>query len=126
MRILNGDIIYMRDGTPAVVKKVDGQNGTVNLDDKLQNVQKHAEGGVKNGLTEGQRKSFNVNLNLIKGDSKQEEIRNLYDLIQNHKDSKRIDPKVLHYLENELMHRMHRDNYVPEDYATDLRNVPQY
>ena len=126
MRIVNGDIIYLRDGSPAVVKKVSRESGQVISDDDIKSVQKQAEAGVKNGLDESQRNSFKVNLNLIKGDSKQEEIRNLYDLIQSHKDSKRIDPKVLNYLENELMHRMHRDNYMPENYEVNLRNVPQY
>jgi hypothetical protein len=126
MRIVNGDVIYLRDGSPALVRNVNREAGEVVLDYDLRNVQKQAANGIKNGLDEQQRKAYESKLSEIKDDSKHEEIKNLYALIQFHKESKRVDPKVLHYLENELMHRMLRDNYVPENYQENLRNVPQY
>lgn len=125
MKITNGDIVFLRDGAPAVVKNVNHDDGKVVLERDLKKVQKQAEDGVINHLDEKQRASYKLSLNAVKDDTKQEEIQNLYDLIQNYRESKRIDPKVLHYLENELMHRMNRDGYTPPDYAVDLRNLPQ-
>jgi len=126
MRVMNGDVVFLRDGSPAVVKKVNPESGDVVLDYEVTKVQKHAQNGIKNSLDERQRSSYNLNLSQIKDETKQEEIQNLYDLIQDLKETKRIDPKVLHYLENELMHRMNRDKYVPPEYEVNFRNVPQY
>lgn len=126
MKMVNGDIVFLRDGAPAVVKKVDHETGKVVLDNDITKVQKQVEKGLKNHLDERQRSAYNLNLNNIQDDSKQEEIQNLYDLIQNLKESKRADPKVLHYLENELLHRMHRDNYTPPNFEVDMRNLPNY
>ncbi|MFZ9521060.1 MAG: hypothetical protein ACO3A4_11350 [Silvanigrellaceae bacterium] len=126
MKMVNGDVIFLSNGRPAVVKKVEHELGTVELENDLSKIQKQADKGLKNTLDEKQRASYNVNLKNIESDSKQEEIQNLYEMIQSYKESKRIDPKVLHYLENELLHRMLRDQYSPPNYQTDLRNVPQY
>jgi hypothetical protein len=126
MKMVNGDIIFLSSGRPAVVKNVDYESGTVELENDLTKIQKQSEKGIKNNLDENQRSAYNVNLKSVEADSKQDEIQNLYELIQSYKESKRIDPKVLRYLENELMHRMLRDEYTPPNYQTDLRNIPQY
>lgn len=126
VKIVNGDIIFLRNGTPAVVKNVDKSSGQVVLESEMSKVQQQAENGVKNSLDENQRESYNTNLSKIRDDSKQDEIQNLYELIQSHRQSKQIDPKVLRYLENELMHRMLRDDYTPPNFQVDLKNVPQY
>jgi len=126
MNLVNGDVVFLRNGAPAVVKNVDQSSGKVVLDDDLAKVQQQSEKGLKNHLDEKQRASYNVHLQSVEGDSKQEEIRNLYETILFLKDSRQVDPKVLRYLENELMHRMHRDDYTPPNYQVDMRNLPQY
>jgi hypothetical protein len=126
MKMVNGDVIFLSTGRPAVVKNVDYESGTVELENDLAKIQKQSEKGIKNNLDEKQRSAYNVNLKSVEADSKKDEIQNLYELIQSYKESKRIDPKVLRYLENELMHRMLRDEHTPPNYQTDLRNIPQY
>lgn len=126
MKMVNGDVIFLRNGAPAVVKNVDHSSGKVVLEEDLSKVQKQTENGLKNNLDESQRASYNVHLKSVEGDSKQEEIRNLYETILFLKDSRQADPKVLRYLENELMHRMLRDDYTPPNYQVDKRNLPQY
>ncbi|NBW83385.1 hypothetical protein EBR21_16675 [bacterium] len=125
MKMVNGDVIFLGNGRPAVVKNVDYGAGTVELENDLAKIQKQAEGGIKNNLDEKQRAAYNVSLKNIESDSKKEEIQNLYDMIQSYKETKRVDPKVMRYLENELMHRMLRDEYTPPNYQTDLRNLAQ-
>ncbi|NBO37283.1 hypothetical protein EBU99_01735 [bacterium] len=126
MRIMKGDVVFQRDGSPALVKNVDVESGKVLLDYELGNIQKASEKGVKNSLEERQRSAYNLTLRDVESADKKEEIQNLYDVIDNLKTSRRSDPKLIRYLENELMHRMHRENYTPPNYEVDLENLPQY
>jgi hypothetical protein len=126
MRIVKGDVVFQRNGSPAVVKEVVRENGKVVLDYDLEKVQKTAERGLKNHLNEAQRASYNLTLKDVESSDKREEITDLYDAIQNLRANRRTDPKVLHYLENELMHRMHREKFTPQNYEVDLDTIPQY
>lgn len=126
MRIVNGDVVFLRNGTPALVKEVNSETGKVILDYDLKNVQKVTEKGLKNHLTESQRASYNVTLREVESSDKKEEIQDLHEVIQNLRSNRRTDPKVLHYLENELMHRMLRENYTPPNFEVNKENLPQY
>ena len=126
MRITNGDVVFLRNGSPALVKEVNREAGKVLLDYDLKDVQKMTEHGLKNHLSENQRASYNVTLREVESSDKYEEIQDLHEVIQNLRANRRTDPKVLHYLENELMHRMHRENYTPPNFEVDMDNLPQY
>jgi len=126
MKLTSGDVIFLGNGAPAVVAQVDRNSGSIVLERERAKVQEQVENGLKNHLDDSQRSFLNVSINSVKDDSTSKEIQNLYDLIQNYKESKKVDPKVLRYLENELMHRMHRDGHIPANFKVDLRNVPQY
>jgi hypothetical protein len=126
MRIVAGDIVFQRDGRPAVVKTVNKEQGKVVLEKDLDQVQEAASRGVKNNLLQEQRDEFNSVLDDVANSDKRQEIRDLYGTLQKLKASKVGDSKVLRYLENELMHRMNRENYTPTEFATDLENIPLF
>lgn len=126
MRIVAGDIVFQRDGRPAMVKTVNKEQGKVVLEQDLDQVQKAAGRGIKNNLLQEQRDEYNSVLDDVANSDKRQEIRDLYGTIQKLKASKVGDSKVLRYLENELMHRMNRENYTPTEFATDLENIPLF
>lgn len=126
MRITKGDVVFQRNGSPAVVKDIEQDSRKVVLDENIDSVQKAAARGLKNNLNEAQREAFNITLKDVENSDKQQEISELYETIENLRSGKKTDPKVLRYLENELMHRMHRENFVPQNYRHDLDNFPQY
>jgi hypothetical protein len=126
MRIEKGDVVFMKNGTPALVREVNKENGKAILDESLSEVQKQSSRGIKNYLNERQRASYNVTLNSVENDDKREEIEGLHEVVQNLRSNKRTDQKVLKYLENELMHLMLRENYTPKNYEVKTDTLPQY
>ncbi|MEY4064613.1 MAG: hypothetical protein RIR26_821 [Pseudomonadota bacterium] len=126
MRILSGDIVFQRDGRPALVKTVNKEEGKVVLEQEIDQVQKSANRGIKNNLLQEQREAYNAVLEDVSNSDKHQEIRDLYGTIQKLKANKVGDSKVLRYLENELMHRMNREKYTPKEFEIDLENIPLF
>lgn len=126
MRIEKGDVVFLKNGTPALVRDVKKESGTAILDENLSEVQKQTARGIKNHLNENQRSSYNVSLKSVESDDKREEIESLHEVVQNLRSNKRTDQKVLKYLENELMHLMLREDYTPKNYEVKTDTLPQY
>ena len=108
------------------MKTVNKEEGKVVLEQEIDQVQKAAGRGVKNNLQQDQREAYNAVLDDVSNTDKHQEIRDLYGTIQKLKSSKVGDSKVLRYLENELMHRMNRENYTPKEFEIDLENIPLF
>lgn len=126
MRIEKGDVVFLKNGTPALVKEVKQDGGRAILDENLSEVQKRTERGIKNYLSESQRASYNVTIKSIESEDKREEIEGLHEVVQNLRSNRRTDPKVLKYLENELMHLMLREKYTPKNYEVNMDTLPKY
>ena len=122
MSIHVGDILFTRQGRPALVTSRDGSNASVSLENNLSKVQEATEFGIKNGLNPEQRRVFeSVRREALSPDIA-EEIQRLRDRIREIKDTGG-DAKVLSYLENELQHLVIREGIVPRDYMVQERTL---
>jgi hypothetical protein len=117
-----GDVLFTRQGRPALVTARDPQTASVSLEQDLAKVQSHTTLGIKNGLTPEQRDTFeSVRLGTMSQD-KAEEIQRLRDQIKDLKE-KGGDKKVIRYLMNELQHLVVREGIVPRDYMVQERTL---
>lgn len=122
MAIQTGDVLFTRQGRPALVTSRDPKSESVSLEQNLGKVQQATTLGIKNGLSPVQREDFeSVRLSVVSGD-KAEEIRGLRDRIRDLRE-RGGDQKVLHYLENELQHLVIREGIVPSDYMVNERTL---
>lgn len=120
MSIHPGDILFTRNGRPAIVTSRNKETGEVTVDGDLKNVGKSAALGIKNGLTPEQRQSFESLRCASMSDDKKQEILDLRSRIAELKKGDG-DRKVIRYLENELQHLIVRENLMPSDYTINER-----
>jgi hypothetical protein len=126
MRINKGDVVFLKNGTPALIKEVKKDGGHAILEESLAEVQKQTARGIKNHLNETQRSSYNTTIRSVENENKKDEIESLREVVQNLRSNKRTDQKVLKYLENELMHLMLREDYTPKNFEVNMDSLPQY
>ena len=69
MSIRVGDTVFIRDGSPGVVKGRDEYSGTLKLDAELKSVQEQTRNGIINGLPEDLRGKLNQIVDGIKESS---------------------------------------------------------
>lgn len=122
MSIHVGDILFTRQGLPAIVTSKDSSIASVSLEKNIGEVQKATEFGIKNGLDPEQRKTFESVRREALSPDKAEEIQRLRDRIRELKDTGG-DAKVLRYLENELQHLVIREGIIPRDYMVQERTL---
>ncbi len=122
MGINPGDILFTRAGRPALVTARDAGSAEVSLQENLKDVQRATPFGIKNGLDRRQRDEFETNRFASLSDDKRQEILMLRDRIRDLRE-KNSDPKVVHYLENELQHLVIREGITPSDYMVSERTL---
>lgn len=120
-----GDIVFTRQGKPALVTGRDASNAAVSLDKDLSKVQQASSLGVKNGLSPQQRELFeSVRKEAVSPDKYQEFVR-LRDRIKELKE-RGSDATVLRYLENELQHLVIREGIAPRDYMVQEKTLVKF
>jgi hypothetical protein len=124
MSMLIGDVIWNRQGQPALVTEKDPKKGTVQINKNLNDIQNHSVHGIQNGLTERQRESYSKVVEDIDDSSShaKEEISLLMEKISQLKENN-ADPRVLRYLENELQFMILENHCVPEKYEVNPINL---
>lgn len=124
MSMLIGDVIWNRQGQPALVTDKDPKKGTVHVNENLKDIQNHSRHGIQNGLTQRQRENYSSALDDIDDSSNhmKEQINQLMEKISQLKDNN-ADPRVLRYLENELQFLILENHYVPEKYEVNPINL---
>ena len=119
-----GDVIWNRQGQPALVTEKDSKKDTIQVNRNLSDIQKHSLHSIQNGLTEKQRESYSKVVEDIDESSNhvKEEITLLMEKISQLKENK-TDPRVLRYLENELQFMILENHCVPEKYEVNPINL---
>jgi hypothetical protein len=64
-----GDTVFIRNGTPAVVKNRDEQTGVLTLDSDQKEVQTQTRNGITNGLSEENRAKLQEIMDAAKGET---------------------------------------------------------
>ena len=118
MTIRVGDSVFIRNGTPAVVKNRDEISGLLSLDTKLGEVQDGTRHGFVNGLSIEDREAFNSLLDDVKSDSMDASQR--VETLKGRLAEIESDPTrhmLAKYVRAEMMHIMNSNGIRPREYS---------
>ena len=118
MSIRIGDSVFIRNGTPAVVKDRDELSGNLTLDTDQAEMQNAVRHGFINGLSQQDRDDFNAVLDEVKDESLDPAQR--VETLKEKLAEIETDPSrhmLATYVRSEMMHIMNSHGIRPREYS---------